>query len=424
MSEHFDTLSLHAGLMPDRPSGRGGSALDDPALFLFRDADQAGALLELERGSDVEAQISNPATAMLEERIAALEGGVGALATASGQAALHLALVTLMGAGGHVVASRTLQGGARSLLACTLPRFGITTTFVDARDLDAWHAAIGPQTRLLFGPSLGGAGLEVLDIPRVAALAHEHGVPLLVDASLHSPALLRPCEHGADLVLHAVTPFLGGHGSLSGGLVVDAGSFDWTSGGRFATLSEPCPGCHDRVFAEESSVAAFLLRARCEGLRDFGAGLHPSAARRIVHGLETLPLRMARHLDNTRKVLAHLDRLPPGVIRTVTHPDRPEHPDHALARRLLPRGSSAVFSFELSGGQPAGQRFIAALQVFSRQARPGDGRSLAIHPASITPSRLAATGVSAGTIRLSIGLEDADDLIEDIERGLAAAARA
>lgn len=429
MSHHFDTLSVHAGQLPDNQYGAHAQALHHVAPLLFRDADQAGALFNLERGSDVDAQISSPATAMLEERIAALEGGVGALAVASGQAALHLAITTLMGAGGHVVASRSLQGGARSLLAFTLPRFGITTTFVDARDLDAWHAAIGPHTRLLFGPSLGGPGLEVLDIPRVAALAHEHGVPLLIDATPSSPCLLRPCEHGADLVLHSVTPFLGGHGSLGGGVLVDAGTFDWAAGGRFATLSEPCPGCDDRVFTEESSVAAFLLHARHEGLRDFGAGLNPSAARRIVHGLETLPLRMARHLDNTHKVLAHLGTLPASVIRTVTHPDLPAHPDHALARRLMPRGSSSVFSFELSGGHAAGQRFIAALTVFSRQPGMGDARSRAIHPASAMPPPMpaAARGAAdrhAGLVRLSIGLEDPDDLIEDINRGLAAAARA
>lgn len=429
MSHHFDTLSVHAGQLPDSQYGCRTQAPHSAASFLFSDADQAAALFNLERGSQIDAQISSPATAMLEERIAALEGGVGAIAVASGQAALHLALATLMGAGGHVVASRALHGGARNLLACTLPRFGITTTFVDARDLDAWHAAIGPQTRLLFGHSLGGPGLEVLDIARVAALAHENGVPLLVDATLSSPCLLRPCEHGADLVLHSATPFLGGHGDVSGGILVDAGTFDWAAGGRFPTLSEPCPGSHDLVFTEESSVAAFLLHARHEGLRDFGAGLSPSAASRILHGLETLPLRMARHLDNTRKVLAHLATLPASVIRAVTHPDLPGHPDHALARTLMPRGSSAVFSFELSGGRASGHRFIAALQVFSRQPGSGGARSRAIHPASALPSLMpdaarGATERDAGMVRLAIGLEDADDLIEDINRGLAAAARA
>lgn len=429
MSYKFDTLSLHAGQTPDPQYGARAQPIYLSSSFVFKDADQAAALFNMERGGHVYSRISNPTNAVLEERIAALEGGVGAIAVASGQAALHLAITTLMGAGGHIVASRSLYGGSHNLLEYTLPRFGITTTFVDPRNLDAWRNAIRPETRLLFSETLGNPGLDVLDIPSVSALAHDHGLPLLVDSTFTTPYLLRPFDHGADLVFHSATKFLSGHGTVIGGVVVDSGAFDWSASGKFPTLAEPYEGFHDMVFTEESTVAAFLLRARREGVRDFGACLSPLNAFQILQGLETLPLRMARHIENTRKIVTHLTSKLGSAVDKVNHPDLPEHPDHALAQRLLPKGSSSVFTFNLSGGRAAGRKFIEALKVFSHLANVGDAKSLVIHPASTTHFRmsdeaLVAAGIHPGTIRLSIGLEDPDDLIEDINRGLSAAAKA
>ncbi len=430
MSYQFDTLSLHAGQVPDNEHGARAQPIYLTTSFVFKDTDQAASLFNMERGGHVYSRISNPTTAVLEERIAALEGGVGAIAVASGQAALHLAVGTLMGSGGHIVASRQLYGGSHNLLEYTLPRFGIATTFVDPRDLDAWRAAIRPNTRLLFGETLGNPGLAVLDIPRVADLAHAHGLPLLIDATFSTPYLLRPFDHGADLILHSATKFLGGHGVVIGGLVVDAGRFDWAQNDKFPTLAAPYEGFHGMNFAEESTVAAFLLRARREGLRDFGACLSPLSAFHILQGIETLSLRMDRHIANTRRVLEFLagHTGSAGPVAGIAHPDRPDHPDHALAKRLLPRGSSSVFTFDLEGGREAGRRFIEALAVFSHLANVGDAKSLVIHPASTTHFRmsdaaLAAAGIGPGTIRLSVGLEDAGDLIADLKRGLDAATK-
>lgn len=430
MSYNFDTLALHAGQAPDAEHGARATPIYLTTSFVFKDSDQAAALFNMERAGHVYSRISNPTNAVLEERIAALEGGVGAIATASGQAALHLAIATLMGAGGHIVASRSLYGGSHNLLDYTLPRFGITTTFVAPRDLDAWRAAIRPETRLLFGETLGNPGLDVLNVPEVAAIAHEHALPLLIDSTFTTPWLMKPFDHGADLVFHSATKFLGGHGAAIGGLLVDGGTFDWEGSGRhagkFPTLTEPYEGFHGMDFAEESTVAAFLLRARREGLRDFGACMSPMTAFQLLQGVETLPLRMERHIANTRKIVAHL--LTHETTESVAYPELESHPDHALAQKLLPRGAGAVFSFKLKGGREAGRRFIEALRVFSHLANVGDAKSLVIHPASTTHFRMSdealiAGGIHPGTIRLSIGLEDAGDLIEDLNRGLAAAAR-
>jgi len=420
-----DTLALHAGQRPDSDFGARATPIYLSTAFALPSADHAADLFDMSRAGHVYSRISNPTVAVLEERMAALEGGVGAIATASGQAALHLAIATLMGAGGHIVASRSLYGGSHNLLGYTLPRFGITTTFVDPRDLDAWRNAIRPETRLLFGEALGNPGLDVLDIPAVAGLGREQGLPLLVDATFTTPHLLRPIDHGAALVLHSATKFLCGHGTAVGGVLVDSGRFDW-EGGKFPTLTEPYAGFHGMNFAEESSVAAFLLRARREGLRDFGACLSPMNAFQILQGIETLPLRMARHVDNTRRLVAHLAAHP--QVTWVAHPDLPQHPDHELAKRLLPKGCGAVFTFELAGGRAAGKKFIESLRLFSHLANVGDAKSLVIHPASTTHFRmsdddLAAAGIGPGTVRLSVGLEDPDDLIDDLNRGLHAASK-
>jgi O-acetylhomoserine (thiol)-lyase len=422
----MNTLALHAGQVPDPATGARAVPIYASTSFCFDDSDHAASLFNMERAGHVYSRISNPTVAVLEERIAALEEGVGAIATASGQAALHLAIVTLLDAGHHVVASRSLYGGSQNLLAFTLPRFGIETTFVDPRDMDAWRAAIGPRTRLLFGETLGNPGLDVLDVPRISALAHDHGLPLLVDSTFTTPFLMQPIRLGADLVLHSATKFIGGHGTAVGGLLVDGGTFDWQASGRFPTLTEPYAGFHGMNFAEESTVAPYLLRARREGLRDFGACMSAHTAFLLLQGLETLPLRMQRHVDNARQVVAFLARQP--QVERIAFPELPEHPDHALAARLLPKGCGAVFSFDVAGGRSAGRRMVEALRVFSHLANVGDAKSLVIHPASTTHFRvpdqdLARSGIGQGTIRLSIGLEDADDLIEDLGRALRAAAR-
>jgi len=430
----FDTLSLHAGARPDPATGARATPIHQSASFVFPDSDHAAALFNMERAGHVYSRISNPTCAVLEERIAALEGGVGAVATASGQAALHLAIATLMGAGGHIVASRALYGGSHNLLDYTLPRFGITTTFVDPRDLDAWRGAIRPETRVFFGETLGNPGLDVLDIPRVSALAHDHGLPLLVDSTFTTPWLMRPFDLGADLVFHSATKFLSGHGVVIGGLVVDAGTFDWEgrgahprAAGKFPTLAEPYAGFHSMTFTEESTTAAFLLRARREGLRDFGACMAPMTAWQILQGVETLPVRMERHVANTRKIVAFLDAHP--LVSRIGYPELPGHPDHALAAKLLPRGCGAVFAFDMRATREQGCKFIETLRIFSHLANVGDAKSLVIHPASTTHFRmtaddLAGAGITEGTIRLSIGLEDAEDLIEDLSRALHAAGKA
>ena len=429
MPYQFDTLSLHAGQMPDEPFGARAQPIYLTSSFVLKNADHAAALFNMEQGGHVYSRISNPTNAVLEERVAALENAIGAITTASGQAALHLAIVTLMGAGSHLVASRALYGGSHNLLEYTLPRFGIETTFVDTGNVDAWRAAIRPNTRLLFGETLGNPSLSVLNIPKVAELAHEHGLPLLVDSTLTTPYLIKPAEWGADLIYHSATKFMCGHGTVIGGVLVDAGKFDWAKqADKFPTLTQPYAGFHDMVFTEESPIAAFLLRARREGLRDFGASLSPLSAFHILQGLETLSLRMTRHIENTRHVMAHLETQLGKTLEAVVYPELETHPDHALAQQLLPKGAGSVFTFTLKGGRIAGQKFIEALNLFSHLANVGDAKSLVIHPASTTHFRmsdeaLVAAGIHPATIRLSIGLEDPSDLIEDLNRGLYAAAK-
>ena len=423
----FDTLALHAGAAPDPATGARALPIHLSTSFVFDSSDHAAALFNMERAGHVYSRISNPTTAVLEERMAALEGGCGAVATASGQAALHLAVATIAGAGAHVVASSALYGGSHNLLHYTLRRFGIETTFVSPRDIDGWRAAIRPQTRLLFGETLGNPGLDVLDIPRVSAIAHEAGVPLLVDSTFTTPWLLKPFDHGADLVFHSATKFLCGHGTVVGGVLVDSGQFDWEASGRFPELSRPYEGFHGMVFTEESTTGAFLLRARREGLRDFGACMSPHTAWLVLQGIETLPLRMERHVANARKVVQFLAAHP--MVARVAYPELDTHPDQALARRLLPRGCGAVFSFDIAGSRAQGRAFIEALKIFSHLANVGDCRSLVIHPASTTHFRmddeaLSRAGIGPGTIRLSIGLEDADDLVDDLGRALRAAQKA
>ena len=423
----FDTLALHAGQSPDPATGSRAVPIYQTTSYVFRDTEHAASLFNMERAGHVYSRISNPTVAVFEERIAALEGGVGAIATASGQAALHLALATLMDAGGHIVSSNSLYGGSHNLLAYTLKRFGIETTFIRPGDLDAWKRSIRANTRLLFGETLGNPGLDVLDIPAVSAIAHEAGVPLLVDSTFTTPVLMKPFELGADLLYHSATKFLGGHGTAIGGVLVDSGRFDWERSGRFPQLTAPYQGFHGMDFEEESGTRAFLLRARREGLRDFGACMAPMTAFQILQGVETLHLRMPRHVESTRKVVAFLAGH--AMVETVMYPELPGHPDYELCRRLLPRGAGAVFSFNLKGGRAAGRALIENLRVFSHLANVGDAKSLVIHPATTTHYRMSdedlkKAGITAGTVRLSIGLEDPQDLVDDLERALGAAKRA
>jgi O-acetylhomoserine (thiol)-lyase len=417
----FATLSLHAGQRPDPSTGARAVPIYQTTSYVFRDSDHAAALFNLEEPGYLYSRIANPTVAVLEERLAALEGGVGAVCTASGQAALHLAIATLMGAGGHIVAAASLYGGSINLLKLTLPRFGITTTFVDPRDPAAFRRALRPETRLVFAEILGNPGLEVLDVPRIAEVAHEAALPLMVDATFATPYLCRPIEHGCDVVLHSATKWLGGHGVAIGGALIDGGRFDWAASGKFPTLGEPYAGYHGIGFAAEFGPLAFIMRARAEGLRDFGACMSPANAFHLLQGVETLPLRMARHIENTREILGFL--VASDAVAWVTHPDLPAHPDHALARRLMPLGAGSIVSFGIKGGRAAGRRFIDSLELVSHLANVGDAKTLVIHPASTTHQQLdaaalAAAGVGEDMVRLSVGLEDPQDIIDDLAQAL------
>lgn len=419
----FNTLTLHAGQRPDPTTGARATPIYQTASYVFKSPDHAASLFNVERAGHVYSRITNPTNAVLEERIAALEGGVGAIATASGQAACHLAIATLMGAGSHIVSSRSIYGGTHNLLDYTLRRFGIDTTFVDPRDPGAFADAIRPQTRLLFGETLGNPGLEVLNIPEVAAIAHQNGLPLMIDSTFTTPYLCRPFDLDADIIFHSATKFLSGHGVVIGGLLVDSGGFDWQASGKFPTMTEPYAGFHNMNFVEEFGPAAFISRARKEGARDFGACMSPTTAFQVLQGMETLPLRMQQHVENTRKVVAFLSDH--DAVEWVTYPELPEHPDHELAKNILPRGCGAVFSFSVKGGRAAGQRFIEKVELLSHLANVGDAKSLVIHPASTTHHRmdtaaLEAAGISEGLIRLSVGLEDPEDLLQDLEGALQA----
>ena len=424
---HFDTLALHGGQQPDPTTGARATPVYQTASYVFRDTDYAAGLFNIERAGHVYSRLSNPTNAVLAERIAMLDNGVGAIATASGQAAIHLGVATLLGAGDHIVASRSIYGGTHNLLDYTLRRFGIDTTFVDPRSPQDFANAIQDNTRLVFGEILGNPGLEVLNVPEISKVAHEAGLPLMVDATFTTPYLCRPIDLGADIVMHSATKFLSGHGIVIGGLLVDGGTFDWAASGKFPTMSEPYAGFHNLNFSEEFGPAAFITRARKEGLRDVGACMSPTTAFHILQGMETLPLRMQKHVSNTAEIVAFLAQQ--EGVEIVNHPMLESHPDHELAKTLLPKGCGAVFGFELKGGRKAGVRFIEALEVFSHLANVGDAKSLVIHPASTTHHRMDAdalgkAGISEGLIRLSVGLEDTKDLIADLKKGLRAAGRA
>jgi O-acetylhomoserine (thiol)-lyase len=422
----FETLSLHAGQHADPITGARAVPIYQTTSYVFQDADHAAALFNLERAGHIYTRISNPTTAVLEERLAALENGVGAVCTASGMAAMHLAIVTLMGQGGHIVSSASLYGGTINLLTHTLPRFGITTTFVKPRDLAGFKAAIRPETRLIIAETIGNPGLEVLDIPKVADIAHGAKIPLIIDNTFATPYLSQPIELGADIVMHSITKWIGGHGIAIGGVIVDGGRFDYEASGKFPTLSEPYAGYHGIDFAEEYGPAAFIMRARAEGLRDFGACLSPTNAFHLLQGVETLAVRMQRHMDNTHAVLAFLAKN--SAVEWVLHPSLESHADHALAKELLPRGAGSIISCGIKGGRPAGRKFIEALRLASHLANVGDAKTLVIHPASTTHQQMGAAeleraGIGEGLVRISVGIEAASDIIDDFAQALRASQR-
>ncbi len=422
----FDTLSLHAGQRPDPSTGARAVPIYATTSYTFNDTDEASALFNLEAPGHIYSRISNPTVSVLEERLAALDGGVGAICTASGTAALHLAVATLCSAGDHIVSSKNLYGGSYNAMKLTFPRFGITTTFVDIRDPEAIAAAIQPNTKIVYGEALGNPGIEVMDIAMVSEVAHSHGLPLMIDATFATPYLIRPIEHGADIVYHSVTKFLGGHGTALGGVIVDGGRFDWTQNDKFPTLTEPYDGYHGISFADEFGPAALGMRARAEGMRDFGACMSPHNAFSLLQGVETLPVRMQRHVSNTAAVIDML--VANDAVSWVQHPRVESHHDHELANRLYPKGAGAILSFGVKGGREAGKKFIESVTLASHLANIGDAKTLVIHPGSTTHSQLSAeamedAGISEDLIRLSVGLEDPVDIVEDLAKALKASQR-
>ena len=423
---NLETLSLHAGNKPDSDFGSRATPIYQTSSFVFPDSETAAGIFNNERAGHTYSRITNPTNAVLEERISSLEGGIGAISTASGQAALFLAITTIIGKGSHIVASKSLYGGSHNLLEYTLPRFGITSSFVDFRKPKNIKSAIQKNTGLIFGETLGNPGLDVMNIEMVSNIAHQNKLPLLVDSTFTTPYLMKPFDYGADLIFHSATKFLSGHGVVIGGLLVDSGKFEWSSNKKFKTLNEPYNGFHNMKFVEEFGPAAFINRARKEGARDFGACMSPHTAFLILQGLETLSLRMEKHISNTREIVSFLNEH--KNVKSVSYPELENHPDNKLAREILPRGCGAVFTFEIEGGLESGKKFIESLNIFSHLANVGDAKSLVIHPASTTHHRmdtlaLKNAGISESTVRLSIGIEDINDLKEDLDEALKQANR-
>ena len=424
---HFETLQLHVGQeRPDPVTDARAVPIYQTTSYVFRNSAHAAARFGLQDPGNIYGRLTNPTQSVFEERVAALEGGVAALAVASGAAAIAYAFQNITRAGEHIVAAETIYGGTYNLLANPLPTYGVTATFVDPSDVATFERAVRPETRAIFIETLGNPNSNVIDIEAVAAVAHRHGIPLIVDNTFGTPYLIRPIEHGADIVVHSATKFIGGHGTSQGGVIVDSGRFDWAASGKFPQLSEPDPSYHGVRFTEAAGAAAYAVRIRAILLRDTGAALSPFNAFILLQGLETLSLRVERHVQNALKVVEYLSHHP-GVVR-VNHPALPGHPDHALYERYFPQGGGSIFTFEIRGGQEEAHRFIDSLEIFSLLANVADVKSLVIHPATTThsqlsPEELAAQGITPATVRLSVGTEHVDDLIADIEQALDAAVR-
>ena len=418
----FETLQVHAGQeKPDTASGSSTVPIYQTTSYVFDDCAHAEARFNLTDPGNIYSRLTNPTQDALEQRVAALEGGVGALATASGAAAVSYALQNLASAGNHIVAAKTLYGGTYNLLAHTLKTWGIETTFVDPAQMDSFEQAITPKTRAIFVESMGNPHSNIVDMEALAKLAHSNGIPLVVDNTFATPWLLRPIEHGADIVVHSATKFMGGHGTTIGGVIVDGGKFDWEASGKFAHICDPDPSYHGLSFSRAVGPAAFAVRARAIPLRDLGAALSPFNAFMLLQGLETLSLRVERHVSNALAVVEFLAKHP--KVERVNHPSLPTSPSHALYKRYFPKGGGSIFTFEVKGGAAEARAFIDRLQVFSLLANVADAKSLVIHPAStthgqLTEAELAETGILPNTVRLSIGIEHVDDIIEDLAQAL------
>jgi O-acetylhomoserine (thiol)-lyase len=421
----FETRQIHAGAAPDPTTGARATPIYQTTSYAFRDSEHAAALFGLAESGNIYTRIMNPTQDVLEQRIASLEGGVAALAVASGQAAETMAILNLAESGSHIVASASLYGGTYNLFHYNLPKLGIEVDFVEnPDDLDEWKKLVRPNTKAFYGEAIGNPKGDVLDIRGVADVAHAAGVPLIIDNTLATPYLLRPIEHGADIVVHSLTKFIGGHGTSIGGIIVDGGTFDWAQNDKFPGLSTPDPSYHGLNYAAALGNIAYIIKARVQLLRDYGAAISPFNAFMILQGAETLSVRMDRHVQNAVAIAKFLEAHPD--VELVRYPGLASSPWHDKAKKYLPKGAGAILNFELKGGVAAGKKFVDALSLFSHLANVGDLRSLVIHPAStthsqLTPAERLTTGVTEGLIRLSVGLETVEDLIADLEAGFAAA---
>ena len=417
----FETLQLHVGQeQPDPATDSRAVPIYQTTSYVFRNCAHAAARFGLTDAGNIYGRLTNSTQDVLEKRLAALEGGVAALATASGAAAISYTIQALAQAGDHIVAQKTIYGGSYNLLAHTLPNFGITASFVDIHDLDEVERTIEPNTRAIYIETLGNPNSDVPDIDALAELAHRHGLPLVVDNTFGTPYLIRPIEHGADLVVHSATKFLGGHGTTLGGIIVDAGTFDWAASGKYPAIAEPNPSYHGVSFVQAAGKAAFVTYVRAVLLRDTGACISPFAAFLLLQGVETLSLRIERHVENTKKVVEFLANHP--QVEQVSHPSLPEHPDHELYEQYFPNGGASIFTFDIRGREKQAHQFIDSLQIFSLLANVADVKSLVIHPATTTHSQLtqeelADQKIKPNTIRLSIGTEHIDDILADLQRG-------
>ena len=426
MSYRFETLQLHVGQeRPDPATDARAVPIYQTTSYVFRNSAHAAARFGLADAGNIYGRLTNSTQDVLEKRLAALEGGVAALATASGAAAITYTIQALAQAGDHIVAQKTIYGGSYNLLAHTLPQYGIRTTFVDAHDLAQLEGAIQDNTKAVYLETLGNPNSDIPDIDAISQIAHAHGLPLVIDNTFGTPYLIRPIEHGADIVVHSATKFIGGHGTTLGGIIVDSGKFDWKASGKYAPIAEPNPSYHGISFTDAAGPAAFVTYIRAILLRDTGAAISPFNAFLLLQGVETLSLRLERHAENTAKVVAFLASHP--QVEKVNHPSLPQHPDHALYERYFPGGGASIFTFEIKGGQEQAHKFIDSLEIFSLLANVADVKSLVIHPATTThsqlsPSELRDQGIRPNTIRLSIGTEHIDDIIGDLEKGFAAVA--
>ncbi len=423
----FETLQLHVGQeQPDPATDARAVPIYQTTSYVFRNSAHAAARFGLADAGNIYGRLTNSTQDVLEKRIAALEGGVAALAVASGAAAITYTIQALAQGGDHIVSQKTIYGGTYNLLAHTLSQYGVTTTFVDAHDLSAVEAAIQPNTKAIYLETLGNPNSDIPDIDAIAEIAHKHGLPLVIDNTFGTPYLIRPIEHGADIVVHSATKFIGGHGTTLGGIIVDSGKFDWKASGKYAPIAEPNPSYHGVSFVDAAGPAAFVTYIRAILLRDTGAAISPFNAFLLLQGVETLSLRLERHAENTKKVVEYLAGHP--QVERVNHPSLADHPDHALYERYFPNGGASIFTFEIKGGQEEAHKFIDNLKIFSLLANVADVKSLVIHPATTTHSQLneeelADQGIKPNTIRLSIGTEHIDDIIGDLEAGFEAVER-